>query len=81
MFMKQDFWTSIKKIKIQIIYHTRPIKDLEIDNELSKYDICNVECDYFINISSDVLKNTHLLKNSYAPAHECMPKYVNKAIM
>ena len=62
------------------MFLTAAIKDsvithLELDNELLKYDLCNIEYQHFLNIFLDILKKHAPFKK------KCMTRELSKAIM
>ena len=56
---------------------------LELDYELSKLDVCNLEFDHFFNIFIEVLNKHAPMKKKYLRANqgEFMTKELNKAFM
>ena len=56
---------------------------LELDYELSKIDVCNLEFDHFFNIFIEVLNKHAPMKKKYLRANqgEFMTKELNKAFM
>ena len=55
----------------------------EIDNEMSKHDLCNMEYQYFLKIFIDILNKDAPIKQKYFRANQgrFMTKDLHKAIM
>ena len=55
----------------------------ELDNELLKYDLCNIEYQHFFNIFSDILNKHALIKKKYIRANQSnfMKEKLSKVIM